>query len=93
MKALDKQQLHGLVDLLQATVEQGASAVERVQMEMSRRPFAVLERIPILKPPSHGVHVAYDGVVTLTYGAVRAITRLVGRAANLAIDSVKTEPS
>lgn len=92
MKPLDKQQLRGLNDLLQTAVEQGASAVERVHMETARRPFAILEQIPVLGTPSKGVHLVHDGLVKFSYGAVRAITRLVGRTADVAIDALPTEP-
>lgn len=88
MKPRDKHQLRGLKDLIQSTVEQGASAVERVHMETANRNFALLAQVPPLTAPTRGVRAVHDGIVALSYANVRAVTRLVGKAADAVIDAL-----
>ena len=82
----EKKQLKGLSALVTDAVVNGASAVERVHLAVSSRPFDILEEIPIVSTPSSVVRVVHDLSTRATYASIRGITRLVGRAVELAID-------
>ena len=79
----------GLKALAQDAVEHGSRAVERVQMETARRPFAVLEAIPPLAPTARGVHMAHDAYVAGVHVAIRTVNGLVGIAVDVAIDMAR----
>ncbi len=53
------------------------------------RPFGILEAIPPTAPVARIVHVVHDGIASGVYGTIRATNRLVGAAANLAIDAAE----
>lgn len=92
----DLRKLRGLKDLVRDAVEHGASAIEKVHLATARRPFQVLEQIPGIAEPARGVHEIHDAIVATSYGAVRAVTRAVSGAADLAFDALddgSTEPA
>jgi hypothetical protein len=70
--------LRGLRALLEAAVDQGASAVERVHKATAARPFDVLDHIPPIAPAARGVRLVHDVTVTGVYEAIRQINHLVG---------------
>jgi len=79
----------GLKDLLRDVTLHGATAIERVHRVSAGRPFAILKAIPALTAPVAGVQAVHDGVVSASYGAVRAVTRALDVAAGLAIDALE----
>jgi hypothetical protein len=85
----DLKRLRGLASLLGDAVEHGASAVQRVHLATAARPFGILEAIPPTAPVARIVHVVHDGIASGVYGTIRATSRLVGVAANLAIDAAE----
>jgi hypothetical protein len=87
MSDLDK--LRGLKNLVRDAVENGATAIEQVHLATARRPFLVLEQIPGIAEPARGVQQVHDAVVATSYGAVRAVTRAVSQAADLALDAIE----
>jgi hypothetical protein len=70
----------GLVALVKDGVVHGTSAVERVHMETAARPFAILEAIPVVRLPTHVVHVAHDAIVRSVYASIRIVAHLAGSA-------------
>lgn len=66
----------GLGELLLDAVEHGSTAVERVQIETARRPFALLERIAAVAAPARGIHAVHDAAVSGVHAAIRGVTRL-----------------
>lgn len=85
----DLNKLRGLKNLVRDAVEHGATAIEQVHLSTARRPFAVLEQIPGIAEPARGVQQIHDAVVATSYGAVRAVTRAVSQAADLAFDALE----
>ncbi|MBX3204435.1 MAG: hypothetical protein KF764_05170 [Labilithrix sp.] len=79
-------ELKGLAALTTDAVVHGASAIERVHLAVSSRPFDVLEQIPLTSAPAGLVRVVHDLSTKLSYASVRAITRVVGRAVDAALD-------
>lgn len=78
--------LRGLGAVLEDAVDHGSSAIERVHRATAGRSFAVLERIPPVAGPAHGVHVVHDVVLSGVYWTIRRANRLVGAAVGLALD-------
>jgi hypothetical protein len=69
----------GLFTLVGQAVDQGAAAIERVHLETARRPFAILERIPILAVPARSVHVIHDATASTTYALIRIVNDAAAR--------------
>ena len=70
--------IKGLKDLVQDGVHHGTTAVEQVHRAVASRPFDVLEAVPVIGGPTRGVRVAHDTMLTLVYGAIRGVNRIVG---------------
>ena len=81
----------GLVALVGQLVDQGAVAVERVHLETARRPFAILERIPLLAVPAQSVHTIHDATASSVYALVRVVNDIAGKTLDVAIDVVVPE--
>jgi hypothetical protein len=79
----------GLGALLGDLVEHGSRAVERVHLETARRPFAVLELVPLVALPARGVHLVHDAIVNGVYRLVRAGGRLASGGASALLDVVE----
>jgi hypothetical protein len=71
--------VRGLIALVGAAVENGASAVERVHRATARNTFAVLEQIPVIAAPATLVDEIFGAALTGAYGSVRLVTRIVQR--------------
>ena len=80
---MDKKQWKGLAALVAEGVIEGTSAVEKVHLAVSSRPFDILEEIPIVSTPSSVVRVAHDLSTKATYASIRGVTRLVASAVDL----------
>lgn len=78
--AAKKSQRWGYLSLLADAVEQGAAGVQRVQEELTARPYAVLESIPGVALPSQLVRALHFEALRNTYGIIRAISRASGAA-------------
>jgi hypothetical protein len=93
----DKQQSRhkwrGLAALVHDAVEHGSRAVERVHLDTSRRPFAILEHVPIVAGPSKVVHVVHDAFVSTGYATVRVVNAVVGKVADVALDLLEAPKS
>jgi hypothetical protein len=84
----DVKRWKGLRALIGDAVEHGASAIERVHVATTNRPFSIMEQIPGLAEPVKGIHAVHDVIVTNTYSAVRLVNRAVGQAIDAALDAV-----
>ena len=81
--------LRGVKDLLQDGVEHISRTVERVHKNIAKRPFDILEQVPVIEVPTRGVRVVHDTVVSGVYGSIRLVNRAVGTAAGWVIDAVE----
>ena len=78
----------GLKSLVQSAVEHGSRAVEKVQIEMAKTPFDLLEKVDPLKVPVAGVRMIYNTGVSTTHGMIRLVNKVVGETLDVVIDSV-----
>ena len=81
----------GLKALVQDAVEHGSRAVERVHLQTARRPFAVLESLPLVDGPARAAHAIHDATVAATYGAIRLVNRLAGGAVDALLAAADAE--
>jgi hypothetical protein len=81
------QRWRGLKALVQDAVEHGSRAVERVHLATARRPFAILEAIPVVATPTRIVHVIHDATTSTVYGSIRLVNRAVGATLDVALDA------
>jgi hypothetical protein len=79
----------GLKSLVADAVEHGSRAIEKVQKETARKPFAILEAIPTISLPAKAVHVIHDALVTTTHIAIRTVNEAVSVSLDVAIDIVE----
>jgi len=75
----------GALALVRDAVEHGSRAVERVQIDTAKRPFAVLEAIPPIAVPAKVVHVVHDASVAVVHGSIRAVNAVVGKGVEIAL--------
>ena len=78
----------GLVSLIGQAVDQGTTAIERVHLETARRPFAILEHIPVLAVPAQSVHTIHDATASSVYALIRIVNDAAGKTIDVAIDAV-----
>lgn len=69
---------HGARALVMDAIEHGSRAVERVQLEMAKAPFDLLEKVPGLKVPVSGVRLLYNTGVSSTHTMIRLTSKVVG---------------
>lgn len=81
--------LRGLRTLVGEMVEHGSKAVEEVHIATAARTFVVLEAIAPITKPAKVVHVVHDAYVGSVYGIIRAVTRVVGKTADVALDAAE----
>ena len=82
----------GLKSLVQAAVDQGSLAIERVQKGAAKRPFAIVESIPPIAGPAAAIHLLHDAAISGVHGAIRLVNRAVGDAFEVVFDVVDDEP-
>lgn len=76
----------GLAALVTDAVVHGATAVEKVHLATSQRPFDILARIPVVSVPSQVVRVVHDVSTKAVYASIRGVTRVAGKSVELALD-------
>lgn len=81
----------GLKSLVQDAVEHGSRRLERVQKDMARRPFELLEQIPPIAVPVKGIHEIHDTLVTHTHETIRLVTRVAGDTVDTVLNLVGRE--
>jgi hypothetical protein len=85
----DFERWRGAVALLRDAVEHGSRSVQRIQMETARRPFDIIERIPVLTTPARIVHGAHDASVTAVHETIRAVNLVLGATIDFALQQVQ----
>jgi hypothetical protein len=80
-------------ELVENAVENGSIAIERLQKETARRPFAILESIPPIALPVRGIHELHDHVVSSVHGSIRITTRVVGQCLDVVLDTLDPDTS
>jgi hypothetical protein len=75
---------------LRDAVEHGSRAIERIQIESARRPFAIVELIPAVATPARVAHGLHDASVTAVHGTIRAVNAAASRAVDFALQQVET---
>jgi len=87
--------LRGLKRLIHDGVELGANFVEKHHRHAAEKPFRVLEAIEPIAAPTKLVHTVHDGVLTLTYGSIRAINKATEVVDDWVVDRLEQadEPS
>ena len=83
--------LRGVKDLIQDGVEHISATVERVHKNIAKRPFDILESIPVVDVPTKGVRLVHDTIVSGVYESIRLVNRIAGGAANLIIEAVEAK--
>ena len=81
----------GLTAMLKDAVENASVAIEKVQKESARRPFAVLEQIGPIAAPAKVVHEIFDVSVSVTHSAIRLATRVVGKTVDVVLETVERD--
>jgi hypothetical protein len=81
----------GAAALFAEAVEHGSRAVERVHLETAKRPFFILEHIPVIAPVAQVVHVVHDATTSAVYETIRVVNAGVG-AIIRATDPSDTKP-
>lgn len=82
----ERRRWRGLAMLVRDAVEHGSRAVEKVHLEAARRPFTVLEHIPVIDAPTKVVHAVHDLTVSSVYETIRIVNRVVGSTIDLALE-------
>jgi hypothetical protein len=78
MSRLSLQQARGLKDLIQETVEAGASAIEKVHQDIACQPFAVLKKINVIAVPVQAIETVHQTITGGVYTSVRTVNRIAG---------------
>ena len=80
--------LRGLKRLIHDGVRQGADFAETHHRRAAEKPFKVLESIPPIAAPTKVVHGIHDGVLSLSYGGIRAINQAIAKADDWLVDQL-----
>lgn len=75
--------------LLEDAIDQGVSAVQRVQEELTQRPYDLMAELPPLQAPTALVRSAHFAALRGVYGAIRAVNSATGAALHVGIDWLK----
>ncbi len=86
----DWKRIKGFKRLIHDGVDRGATFVEKHHRHAAKKPFQVIESIKPIAAPTRVVRSVHDGVLSLTYGSIRAINRATEVADVWVVD--KLEP-
>ena len=78
--------IKGLRRLIHDGVERGADFIEKHHRHVAKKPFQVLESITLIAAPTRVVRSVHDGVLSLTYGSIRAINQAAEVADDWLVD-------
>ncbi len=84
----DWKRLKGLRRLIHDGVERGADFVERHHRHTAKTPFRMLESIKPIAAPTWVVRSIHDGVLSLTYGSIRAINKAAGMTSGWVMETL-----
>jgi pimeloyl-ACP methyl ester carboxylesterase len=82
---MKSEDIHGLTDLIVAAVDGGTATVQKMHVTIARRPFEVLEMVPVTRLPAAAVRMIHDGIAGGVYWGLRGLNELAGRAAGRAL--------
>jgi len=85
----DWRRIKGLRRLIHDGVERGADFVEKHHRHAARKPFQVLESIKPIAGPTWVVRSVHDGVLSLTYGSIRAINQVAEKTSSWVVDRLE----
>lgn len=74
------ERIEGYRALLEDAVDRGSTAVQRVQEELTRRPYDVLRRLPPLEAPATLAKSLHFAAIGQVYGVIRGVNSLAGGA-------------
>lgn len=80
-------QLRGLKALVQDAVEHGSRAIERVQIDMAKVPFDLLEKVEPIREPVKGIRLLHDTGVAYTHSMIRLVNKVTGDVIDKVIDA------
>jgi hypothetical protein len=80
--------VRGLKALVEAAVDQGSRAIEKVQIQTAKVPFDLVEKIPGAKVPVSGVRELYNTGVSSVHGMIRLANKVVGDTVEVVLDTV-----
>jgi hypothetical protein len=83
--------LKGLSRLIHDGVKRGADFVEKHHRHAAEKPFQVLESIKPIAAPTRVVRSVHDGVLSLTYGSIRAINQAAEVADDWLVDRLEPQ--
>jgi hypothetical protein len=88
MNEEDWKRIKGFKRLIHDGVKRGADFVEKHHRHAAEKPFQVLESIKPIAAPTRVVRSIHDGVLSLTYGSIRAINQAAEVADDWVVDSL-----
>ncbi|MFO0591019.1 MAG: hypothetical protein U0441_25975 [Polyangiaceae bacterium] len=83
--------IRGLKSLVIAAVDHGSQAIEKVQLEVAKTPFDLLEQVPNLKLPVAGARLVYNTSVASTHLIIRTVNKVVGDTLDVVLDQVSKD--
>jgi len=89
MSELSIRRWRGLLALARDSVVGASHAIERVHLETARRPFAVLEAVPVVAAPTTVVRVVHDAIVASVHAVVRVTARAAGATLDVALHAAE----
>jgi len=84
----DWKRLRGLRRLIHDGVGRCADFVEKHHRHAAKKPFQVLESIRPIAAPTRVVRSVHDGVLSLTYGSIRAINQAAEKTSGWVVDTL-----
>ncbi|MEO7329638.1 MAG: hypothetical protein ABI193_13750 [Minicystis sp.] len=83
----------GLKALIVDAVEHGSRAVEKIQIDSMKLPFALLSQVDPLKAPVKGIQLLHNTAVTTVHMVIRAVNSVASGALDVVIDVVEQQQS
>ena len=80
--------IRGLKRLIHDGVKIGADFVEKHHRHTAKKPFQVLESIKPIAASTRIVRSVHDGVLSLTYGSIRAINQAAEKTSGWVVDTL-----
>jgi hypothetical protein len=78
-----------LKDMIQTSIDQGATTVEEVHQAIADMPFEILEKRGLLNDTASQLRDTQKATIGTVYGKIREINRLVGELASDMIGNVE----
>lgn len=93
MSRLSIQQIRGLKDLIQETIEAGINATEEVQQIIARQPYALLKQVAVIAKPVQAIEHVQEAVTGGVYHTIRSGNRIAGMLATQVLDGLEVTGS